>query len=265
VSRQDPATASRGSDAWGLGRYEDVAGELEPAAEAAVDALGLEPGMRVLDVACGSGNAAALAAGAGAHVFGLDTSPRLIDVARERIPDGEFIVADATAIPFEDDRFDAAVSVFGVIFASPAAQAASELARVVRPGGRVAITSWPERGPAYEMVLLMRQAIARVRPPQGSPPVNWGDPAVLRQMLGEYGELEVDERELDYDTSLSPQQIWERLERVHPMWIGARELLVPAGEWDQLREASIAVMSQAAREGVRTSPYLLATLTLTRG
>jgi SAM-dependent methyltransferase len=107
-------------DEWGLGSYEETARELEPAAEAAIAALELKPGERVLDVACGSGNAALLAAQAGALVSGLDGSPRLIGVAGERVPEGSFVVGDAAALPFEDGGFDAAVSVFGVIFASPA-------------------------------------------------------------------------------------------------------------------------------------------------
>src|SRR5687768_12884513 len=133
-------------DEWGVGRYEETARELAPAAEVAVAALGLNGGERVLDVACGTGNAALLARAAGAKVTGVDTSPRLIAVARERIPGGEFLEGDAAALPFGDAAFDAAVSVFGVIFARPVENAAAEIARVVRPGGKVVITTWPPRG-----------------------------------------------------------------------------------------------------------------------
>src|SRR3954467_7450973 len=119
-------------DDWGAGSYEDTAAELAPAAEAAAAALALRGGERVLDVACGTGNAALVAGDAGAHATGgessprlieggrerapgVDSAPRLIEVARERVPGAEFVVGDATTLPFEDGAFDAAVSVFGVI------------------------------------------------------------------------------------------------------------------------------------------------------
>jgi SAM-dependent methyltransferase len=185
--------------------------------------------MRVLDVACGSANAAFIAARAGAKVFGLDASLRLIDVARGRVPDGTFLIGDAAELPFGDGVFDGVVSVFGVIFAAPAAKAAAELARVTRSGGHVVLTTWPRRGPLYAVVSLMREAMTRVRPPEGPPPVNWGDPAVLEQLLGKYGRLEIGEGELAHDTRVSPEQVWDRWERMHPMWIRARNLLEPAG------------------------------------
>ena len=107
-------------------------------------------------------------------------------------------MADATDLPFDDGEFDAAVSVFGVIFARPAEKAAAEIARVVRPGGAVAVTSWPPRGPVFAAVTLMRQTLARVRPPapKGRLPSNWGDPAVLEKLFGPFGEVEVTEHQL---------------------------------------------------------------------
>jgi len=241
------------SDEWGVGSYEDTAAELMPAAEVAVGALGLEGGERVLDVACGTGNAAEVAARAGARVTGLDGSPRLLEVARERVPEGEFVHGDAARMPFGDGEFDAVVSVFGVMFARPAEQAVAELARVVRRGGRIAVTTWPPRGPVFDAIMLMRRAIARVRPPEGPPPANWGDPAVLERLLGPHGELEITEHALPHD-DVTPEDIWDRWERSHPMWIGARRLLEPAGEWDALRADSIAALRDG---GGGPTPYLL--------
>jgi SAM-dependent methyltransferase len=249
-------------DEWGVGRYEETARELAPVADVAVDALGLRGRERVLDVACGTGNAALVARQAGAHVTGIDSSGRLIEVARERVPEGEFLEGDATEMPFEDGTFDAAVSVFGVIFASPAELAAAEIARVVRSGGTVAVTTWPPRGPVFAAVGLLRQALARVRPPgpEGPPPVNWGDPSVLSELFTPYGELVVTEHQLAYQGS-TPEQMMDRWERFHPMWIGARQELEPAGEWEPLREGTIAALRDAGQEAGATSPYLLAVLT----
>jgi SAM-dependent methyltransferase len=252
-------------DEWGAGSYEDTAAELAPAAAVAVAALGLGGGERVLDVACGTGNAALVAQETGAQVTGLDGSPRLLDVARERVPGADFVHGDMGSLPFGDGQFDAAVSVFGVIFSRPAEPAVAELARVVRPGGRVAITTWPPRGPVFAAVSLMREAVARVRPaPAGPPPANWGDPSGLEGLLGGYGELEVAERQLTHRDA-TPEEVWDRWERLHPAWVGARAQLEPAGEWPRLREATIAALHDSGFGAGATSPYLLAVLQIPPG
>src|SRR3954464_10163265 len=105
-----------------------------PAAAVAVGALGVVGGERVLDVACGTGNAALVSHEAGARVTGIDTSSRLVGVARERGPHGTFVVGGAAGLPVGDGPCDAAVSVFGFTSARPAERAAAEIARVVGPG-----------------------------------------------------------------------------------------------------------------------------------
>ncbi len=125
---------------WGAGRYEQTASELAPVADAAVTALDLAGGERVLDVACGTGNAARVAADAGARVTGLDASPRLLDVARERVPEGDFVQGDAADLPYADGEFDAAVSVFGLIFASPPSGPQPR-----SPGSSGPAAPWPSR------------------------------------------------------------------------------------------------------------------------
>src|SRR3954464_8532637 len=102
---------------WGGGRYELTAADLEPAAVHVVALAGLQRGERVLDLATGTGNAALLAARAGAETTGLDAAARLIDVARSRARDEglavRFEVGDAQELPYEDATFDVVVSVFG--------------------------------------------------------------------------------------------------------------------------------------------------------
>jgi SAM-dependent methyltransferase len=249
------------TDAWGVGEYEDTAAELAPASDVAVDALGLTGAERVLDVACGTANAALVAHRAGATVTGLDGSARLLEVARQRVPDGEFVLGDAAKLPFADGSFDAAVSVFGIIFVRPAEQAAAEIARVVRPGGRVAITTWPPRGPMFDAIALMRQALARARPDEGGAGMmDWGDPAALGALLAPFGDVEVAEHQLAH-RRMSPEHFWDRWERLHPMWIAARRQLEPAGEWEALREVAIAALRDGGIGEGETSPYLLAVLT----
>jgi SAM-dependent methyltransferase len=246
-------------DQWGVGCYEATALELAPVSDVAIAALGLSGDERVLDVACGTGNAALVAHRAGAIVTGLDASPRLLKVARERVPAAEFVLGDAARLPFDDGRFDAAVSVSGVIFARPAEMAAAEIARVVRHGGRVVITSWPPRGLMVAAASPLRQALARLRPPGSTSPIDWGDPTMLETLLGPYGELAVTERELTH-RSTSPEEFWDRWERMHPIWIGARKQLEPAGEWQCLREAAITALREGGIATGATSPYLLAVL-----
>jgi SAM-dependent methyltransferase len=248
-------------DEWGVGSYEHTAAELAPVSDVAVAALRLSPAERMLDIACGTGNAALVAHRGGAVVTGLDASPRLLEVARTRVPGAEFVHGNAAQLPFDDDQFDVVASVFGVIFARPAERVVAEIARVLRPGGRAVITTWPPRGPIFAAVSLMRQALARSRPPDTSAaPVNWGDPAVVEQLLGPYGDVAVTELELANE-AIAPEEFWERWERLHPMWIAARRQLEPAGGWEPLREASIAALHDSGVGDGVPSPYLLAVLT----
>src|SRR3954447_17323591 len=116
---------------WSAGEYERTAAELEPAARHVVGRAAIAPGERVLDIACGTGNAALLAAAAGARVHGLDAAPRLIEGARARAAearlDAELGVGAALTLPFEDGVFDAVVSLLGVIFVPDPARAVAEI------------------------------------------------------------------------------------------------------------------------------------------
>ena len=109
---------------WNIGRYEQTAAELEPVAAHVVALANLQRGEHVVDLATGTGNAALIAAGAGAVVTGVDTAPRLIDIARSRAVtervEASFLVGDMQALPFDDGSFDIALSVFGLIFAADA-------------------------------------------------------------------------------------------------------------------------------------------------
>lgn len=137
---------------WGVGHYERTAELLRPAAEALVELAAVRPGERVLDVGSGTGNAALLAAAAGAHVTAGDPSERLLDVARtaalERHLDLTFEVGDAAALPVSDASTDCLLSSFGVIFAPDHEAAAAEMARVLaRTGGSSSPSGCPVEPP----------------------------------------------------------------------------------------------------------------------
>src|ERR687894_928827 len=135
AARMDPKTM------WGSGNYAAVAEKIADVGEACVARAGVEPGMEVLDVACGAGNATIPAARAGARVTGLDFAPRLLSVARERAADAmvevDWVEGDAQALPFDDESFDRVISTFGHMFAPDHERTAAEMLRVCRRGGPI--------------------------------------------------------------------------------------------------------------------------------
>jgi SAM-dependent methyltransferase len=175
-------------DMWGTGDFHAVSEKIATAGETLVEAAGIEPGMDVLDVGCGTGNATIPAAKLAARVTGLDASPGLIEVAREKGADAmvevDWIVGDAQAMPFEDDSFDRVISIFGHMFAPDHRAAADELKRVCRPGGRIAIACWTPEGTIGQM--FKRMSTLNPPPPEGfQPPVLWGTEDHVRELLGD--------------------------------------------------------------------------------
>jgi SAM-dependent methyltransferase len=151
---------------WGVGHYEHLAEVLRPAAEVVVGQLAPRPDEVVLDLGCGTGNAASIAASRGARVTGVDPSPRLLDVARADAAaaglDIAFSIGDAASLPVPDGSADAIVSVFGVIFAPDAQAAAAEMARVLRPGGRLVFSAWLREGALAGQARMRARLIAGV-------------------------------------------------------------------------------------------------------
>ena len=170
---------------WMAGDFGQIARYERASGEDLVRRLGLGPGERVLDVACGTGNVALPAARAGATVTGLDFAPNLLAQARERATAAglaiRFDEGDAEALPYADGAFDVVTSAFGVMFAPRPERAAAELLRVCRPGGRIALLNWTPRSFVGQLFLLVCQYAAL--PPQLAPPVQWGVEATVRERL----------------------------------------------------------------------------------
>jgi SAM-dependent methyltransferase len=183
---EDPLTA-RARAVWSAGDFLPIARSFAPGAREFIARLRIRPGESVLDVACGTGNLAIPAARAGATVTGVDIAPNLIAQARlqacavgGRIA---FDVGDAEALPYESGRFDTTVTMFGAMFAYRPARATSELLRVTRPGGRVAMANWTPDGFIGK---LLRAHTAVVPPPSGVPsPLLWGDEAVVGERFAD--------------------------------------------------------------------------------
>jgi SAM-dependent methyltransferase len=172
--------------AWASGDYGAVGSRLLLPAELLCEAVDLRAGERVLDVACGHGNAALAAARRFCQVTGVDYVPALLDRARQRAQaeglEVFFEEADAEALPFDDASFDVVLSTCGAMFAPDQERTAGELLRVCRPGGRIGMVNWVPDGYIGE---LFRTIGRYLPPPPGlRPPVEWGSEERLRELFG---------------------------------------------------------------------------------
>ena len=170
---------------WALGDYDRIADLLADLGREVAAAAELRPGMRVLDVGSGTGNAALPAAAAGADVVATDVTPALLAVGERRARDRgltlRWEVADAQALPFADGEFDAVLSTIGAIFAPDHAATARELLRVCRPGGTVVMANWTPGGGVGRFFRLL----GRYEPAgdDGPSPLEWGVPGYVAGLL----------------------------------------------------------------------------------
>jgi ubiquinone/menaquinone biosynthesis C-methylase UbiE len=181
------AVKERQQQAWSSGDFHAVATRITLVAEQLVDSADLRAGSRVLDVATGSGNAALAAARLGCAAVGVDYVPALLERGRERAKaeglDVSLITGDAEALPFADGSFDAVTSVFGSMFAPDHERAATELLRVCRPGGTIALASWSPDGFLGD---FFRTMAAHVPPPAGvRSPMHWGAEGYVRELFAD--------------------------------------------------------------------------------
>lgn len=231
---------------WGLGHYEVTAADVEPVARRVVAMARPLRGERVLDIGCGTGNAALLAAQFGATVTGVDQAPRLIEVAGRRAAaehlDVSFVVGDAEQLGFPDASFDVAVSVFGIIFASSPEKAFSELVRVLRPGGRAFFTAWLPEGAIDAMVGVFIRAVNAATGSPTPPRFAWHDPSTVGQLAtGRPVTVTTHEGELGF-LAASPEDYLARNQANHPMSVAMKPLLEKAGNLETMEEEALAVL-----------------------
>lgn len=180
------AIKARQQATWASGDFGVVGTTLQIVGESLCEAVDLYSGEAVLDVAAGNGNASLAAARRFANVTSTDYVPELLEQGRKRAAGDrlpmEFQVADAEALPFTDETFDVVLSTFGVMFAPNQEQAAAEMLRVVKSGGRIGMANWTPEGFLGE---LFRTIAAFVPPPAGlKSPMGWGSEPRLVQLFG---------------------------------------------------------------------------------
>lgn len=170
---------------WISGDFGRIAASFTGGAARFVEQLNLKPGMRVLDMACGSGNQSIPAARTGCSVTGVDIAPNLIEQARNWAEvenlNIQFDEGDAENLPYADAGFDVVMTMFGAMFAPRPERVSAELVRVCRPGGTIAMANWTPTGFIGQMFKIVGKHVA---PPANMPsPLLWGDEATVRERL----------------------------------------------------------------------------------
>lgn len=197
---------------WMAGDFGQVAKVIEICAQEFIDRLELSPGTRVLDVACGSGNLAVPAAHKAADVTGVDIATNLLEQARQRAKSEglsiQFDEGDAEQLPYEDAGFDAVVTMFGAMFAPRPELVASELIRVCKPAGRIAMANWTPGGFIGEM---FKTTAKHVTPPPNMPsPLKWGDKETVKERLNNgIADLQLTPRMCLFNFPFPPAEVVE--------------------------------------------------------
>jgi SAM-dependent methyltransferase len=228
------AIKARQKATWESGDFGRIAHSIEDAAGEFLAWQPLRPGLRVLDVACGTGNLAVVAARRGCSVSGIDIAGNLIGQARMRAAiEGlriDYAEGDAEALPFDGPQFDLAVSMFGVMFTPQPEVAVAELHRVTVPGGRLALANWTPEGFIGKMFRVFKAHVAP--PPAGVPsPMSWGDePTVRRRLAGRFADVSLTRRMARMRFPIPPAETVEFFRRHYGPTLKAFESLAPGAQ-----------------------------------
>ncbi len=255
------ALKERHAAMWGAGPFEQIAENLVAMHDALIAAVAAKPGDAWLDVGCGTGELAFRAAATGAAVTGCDLAPVLVDTARrqatERGLEIPFEVADCENLPYADASFEIITSSVGAIFAPDQTRVAAELARVCKPGGRLALSAWTTDGRIGDFF----RVIASYSPPpvEGAGlPTQWGDPDHCKSLLGADFDLTITHLNTPWEGE-SGEAIWDEFSEAFGPIVTLQRMLEPdraAG----LRAELIALFDEGATgEGivVLDRPYIL--------
>lgn len=250
---------------WGAGSYEFLAAEIEPIASLVIDAVEPVEDLKLLDLACGTGNATLVAARRGAKAVGLDGAARLLEVAEIRAGAAglaiDWIEGDLEELPFPGESFDIVTSVFGVIFAIDPGKAAGEIGRVLSHSGRFAISAWTNVGPLAEISTIWQNAVGEklgVEPDTSLMEV-WGDVGRVTELFAEHGlAAHCEEHAFDF-TGTSPDDVVDQWRDSHPLWLGTKPILGDDGyaEAVQASRARLTELNEDPEAFRVTSTYLI--------
>ncbi len=249
---------------WSDGQYELTAQELEPSARQLVERAGPVSGERALDLGCGTGNVALLAAERGAQVTAVDPASRLLDVVAARACESgaRIVMANgrAEAIPAEDRAFDVALSHFALIFCEDEVAAMRELRRVLRLGGRLAFTAWLAEGPVHGALQEVGKAMAAAAPEPTPESFAWRDPQAVHDLVAGYFErVEVSRNEAIFEAP-SIATFFDEFLTAHPVGRQCAKVLGEAGTLTATLERAAAVMGPVSDAGLPLrlkSPYVI--------
>ncbi len=251
IKRQARAT-------WAAGNYDAAVDNIWAAGGVVTRAARVGAGDEVLDVACGTGNAAIQAAQVGGRVTGVDLTPELFAAARRRAAAAgveiDLVEGDAEHLPFEHGSFDVVLSTFGAMFAPRHAVTANEIVRVLRPGGRIGLANWEPEGSAWELSRTMAHHLPPP-PPIAEPPLLWGTEEHVRELFDERLELQFTRHRIPPNEG-DPSELADRFVGSFPTMVIARALLEPQGLW----EAAVADARSAVEQMYLEPPtYLVVT------
>ncbi len=238
--------------AWSSGDYSVVGTTLQIVGETLCEAADVQAGEEVLDVAAGNGNATLAAARRGAKVMSTDYVAGLLEAGRarafaEHLP-VEFRTADAEALPFAPRQFDAVLSTFGVMFTADHAQAAREMLRVCRPGGRIAMANWTPEGFIGQLFKTLGKHVPPA--PGAKSPALWGTEAYLRELFGEgAAQIRCEKRHFNFRYR-SPQHFVD----VFRTWYGPvhKAFAALGDKGAQLEQDMLALMESVRRQDAKT-------------
>jgi len=254
---------------WNVGHYKTTAEQLLPAAREVVEVAGVRAGDRVLDVGCGTGNAALLAAGRGARVTAVDPAARLLAVTAQLAEveghDIEIVLGEAAAMPVKDGSYDVVLSVFAAIFAPDPAAALAGMTRAMAPRGRLVLSAWVPGGAISRMGQVAGEAVrAALGAPPAAPQFPWHQADAVAGLAEPLG-LEVDgvERTLSF-TADSPEAFVETEGENHPVAVTGRRVLAEHGVDDAAFRASLVDVLREGNEDPdafrATSHYMIWTM-----
>jgi SAM-dependent methyltransferase len=239
----------RARTTWAAGDFDEISKLILDVGKNVVAHADIEPGMPVLDIACGTGNATIPAALAGGRCTGLDLTPELFDAGRRNAAEAgvdiDWVQGDAEDLPFDDGSFDRVLSTFGVMFAPRHDVAAAELARVIAPGGLAVLACWGPYGLNGEMFPMIGK---RLPPPPSyaQPPIRWGEEDHVRSLLEPHGlDVSAERQTVDFSSD-SVEAIVGRMEEYFGPWKMAQAAL--GDDWTDLRAELVELYRRYARQ-----------------